>query len=192
MCTTQDAGTCYMPSLSHFPSLYTLTLSGEDWKLWSSSLCNFLHLHITSFLCHRSRYPPQHFAFEHICVLSLFLLWQRPSTEIMLLLIYQYQEPSVAEHTVAQETRYFDYVVKIRCRTALRHGTLFLTKFNLSIKYCNFLTQPYVYTLDRTPPPHTHVYTCIHTQTFTGRKGKRTINCNLPCKIGQFWTRFLA
>jgi Ca2+/Na+ antiporter len=39
-----------MPCPSHPPWLYHLIMLGEGYKLWSSSLCSFLHPHVTSSL----------------------------------------------------------------------------------------------------------------------------------------------
>jgi hypothetical protein len=59
VCTSRLFHSYY--TLRHLVHLYvtTQTLHSECYKLWSSSLRNFLH-HLVLFFCHRSKYSLQH------------------------------------------------------------------------------------------------------------------------------------
>jgi hypothetical protein len=41
---------CYVFCLSHYSNMFTIIISGKEYKLWSSSLCNFLRSPLTSAL----------------------------------------------------------------------------------------------------------------------------------------------
>ena len=76
--------TRYMPRPSHSSWFYHRTILGEEYRLFSSSLCNFLHSPVTSSLL-----DPNIFVHQRIAVAIIIILYPYNNRNVYFLLIRQ-------------------------------------------------------------------------------------------------------